>query len=272
MDPVTVGLVGGGIASASGIFGASQSLKATRETNAANAAMAREQMAFQERMSNSAHQRESADLKAAGLNRILGVSGAGASSPGGASATMQQPSTNMGTAIADSVNSGLSASNLFADLNNKDAATAKTLADTVNSLEQKKVIEATEKGLSLSNAKQAGTLDSEIKRQKHEADRAHFESGISSNRWDESAEELKQSRLRTEREKADTPRYKEQSEFDRKALPIDNTIRRVGDALDAVTSAINVRKLMGTGQSIKPGTAAEKRALEKAGRKGVPVR
>jgi len=58
-------------------------------TNAQNAQLAREQMAFQADMSGTSYQRAVADMMAAGLNPMLAYSQGGASTPSGQTAVMQ---------------------------------------------------------------------------------------------------------------------------------------------------------------------------------------
>jgi len=87
-------VIGAGIGAVGSFLGSSSSAKQAKK-------MAREQMAFQERMSNTAYQRSADDLEKAGLNRILAL-GSPASSPAGAMA----PVPDYGAAISSGAKAG----------------------------------------------------------------------------------------------------------------------------------------------------------------------
>lgn len=71
--------------------GAAVSYLGANSANAANARLARDQMAFQERMSNTSYQRAVADMKKAGINPMAAFSQGGASSPPGSTASNVNP-------------------------------------------------------------------------------------------------------------------------------------------------------------------------------------
>jgi len=95
MAVVTAAIIGAGATTLGGILG-SQGQKSANQTNLQ---IARENRAWQEKMSSTANQRAAGDLEAAGLNRILAL-GKPASTPSGNIATMQNEKAPISAASA----------------------------------------------------------------------------------------------------------------------------------------------------------------------------
>lgn len=118
------------LSSAVALAGDVMQYEGQRDTNAANRDIANTQMQFQERMSSTAYQRATADMKAAGLNPMLAYSQGGASSPAGATATMGNPAAGFGREFSESV----SAASVLATQDKQrelvDAQVEKTKAET----------------------------------------------------------------------------------------------------------------------------------------------
>nr|UXQ87922.1 MAG: DNA pilot protein [Microvirus sp.] len=111
-----------GAAIAGSLIGAFGANKANKN----NRAISREQMAFQERMSNTSYQRGKKDMEAAGFNPMLAFKQGGASTPSGAGIAAQ----NELSGVTDGVNSAVAARRSTAELKAIDAQIENTNSDT----------------------------------------------------------------------------------------------------------------------------------------------
>ncbi|QKI28895.1 VP2 [Kummerowia striata gokushovirus] len=103
--------------------GALSGADAQRDANTQNVGLAREQMAFQERMSNSAYQRAMSDMGQAGLNPMLAFSQGGASSPSGAMGHVEPVNKSAGKLVSAGLAKAADAAQLKVQLDNQQSST-----------------------------------------------------------------------------------------------------------------------------------------------------
>lgn len=179
MDPLTMGMISGGMNLLGSIFSSDTSAKNTEEQIAAQQAMQQQSQKFnadqaqlnrdfQQQMSNTAYQRASSDMQRAGLNPMMMFgSGGAASSPGGAQASTGTPSVPMsqktspmaglGAAVNAAVNTAISTKTfdkMTEEIANVRADTAKREAEVLTEKERPEQVRQS----TLLTADQAATI------------------------------------------------------------------------------------------------------------------
>lgn len=219
-----MGLVGDIIGGVVGLFSGGAQAIAADKANETNIMLTRENRDWQEKMSNTAYQRGTRDMKKAGINPMVAFMQGGASTP--SSSAAQVAAGEEGEMLNRAAESAMAVARLENDLKVQDSQVKKNEADSL-------AAEASRR-LSLQSAKESAARTKKTKMDEH-AIAASIPGQHISN--ETALERLQQIKSQSGSVAAQAEAAKVTAEYDKTLAPWDAIVNRAGEALGQFSSA-----------------------------------
>ncbi|MGL6174058.1 MAG: hypothetical protein ACRC1P_05565 [Cellulosilyticaceae bacterium] len=235
-----------------GLVGGASNAMGQAQANAANSAEAQKNRDWTERMSNTAYQRQVADMRAAGINPMLAMGGSGASTPTGSTATHQNTMGEMSKSISSSAQKLVDYKMAKKQLELADIQANQMKTDQLKSLAEIKAIETNTELSSSRNIGQIEQNKSEVIRQ-----------GLLANQAREVNARIDSTRVQTELNRATTAKARLQI--------IEQELKNAGvkqDNINKVLQSKNIQVQIRTGEIRAEQIATEVKAISDRGQFG----